>query len=62
MLCCTDMVALLICLRCVSKVLMADGSVRAVQHVRNGDRLLGDDGSVRVVSGVTRGFGPLYGG
>jgi serine/threonine protein kinase len=49
-------------LKCLARdtpVLLADGSVRLVQHVRAGDRLLGDDGTPRTVSQCTAGIAPL---
>ena len=42
------------------KLLMADGSARAVEDIRLGDRLLGADGEVRNILAVTSGIGQLY--
>lgn len=41
-------------------ILMADGSIRMVQDVREGDQLMGPNGGPRHVWGVTSGRGPLY--
>lgn len=48
------------CLGQDTPVLMADGTVRAVQDVRAGDQLLGPDGTVRNVLSVTTGKELLY--
>jgi DNA repair protein RadD len=41
-------------------ILMADGTVRMVQDVRVGDRLLGPDGQARTVLALGRGREPMY--
>eukprot|EP00768_Dysnectes_brevis_P003215 gnl/Dysnectes_brevis/2306_a2714_1116.p1 GENE.gnl/Dysnectes_brevis/2306_a2714_1116~~gnl/Dysnectes_brevis/2306_a2714_1116.p1 ORF type:complete len:2542 (-),score=411.46 gnl/Dysnectes_brevis/2306_a2714_1116:65-7387(-) len=41
-------------------VRMLDGSVKPVESVVNGDLLMGDDGSLRTVNGVTSGRGQMY--
>ena len=41
-------------------VLMADGRTIPVEQVRDGDRLMGPDGTARVVTSTTKGRGPLY--
>lgn len=41
-------------------VIMADGSVRPVQEVLEGDRVLGPDGTPRLVHGLSRGRAPMY--
>jgi replicative DNA helicase len=49
--------------KCLGKntpVLMADGSLRAVQFVKNGDLVMGPDSQPRLVSNVMRGFGHLF--
>lgn len=48
------------CLGRDTPVMMADGSIRMVQDVREGDRLLGPDGSPRNVVSVATGREPLY--
>lgn len=48
------------CLGRDTPVLMADGTVRLVQHVQAGEQLLGPDGSPRNVLSVTRGREALY--
>jgi serine/threonine protein kinase len=49
-------------LKCLARdtpVLLADGSLRLVQDLCAGDRLLGDDGTPRTVSHCTAGIAPL---
>jgi hypothetical protein len=41
-------------------ILMYDGSVCAVENIRSGDQVMGDDNTARNVSGVTSGKGLLY--
>jgi len=48
------------CLGRDTPVLMADGTVKMVQDVKVGDRLLGPDGGVRNVLSVASGREPLY--
>lgn len=48
------------CLGRDTPILMADGTIRPVQHVQAGDQLLGPDGSARNVLSVTRGRERLY--
>lgn len=51
------------CGKCLGEgtlVLMADGRTAPVEQIRAGDRLMGPDGSARVVTSTTRGRGPLY--
>ena len=45
-----------------TRLLMADGSARAVEEVREGDRLMGDDGCPRVVQAgsLVRGVDRMY--
>lgn len=40
--------------------IMFDGSVKAVQDIKIGDRLMGDDSTPRNVLSTTRGRGPMY--
>lgn len=47
------------CLGAGTQVIMYDGSLRAVEDVRDGDLLLGPDSAPRRVSGTTRGTGLL---
>ncbi|KAJ1868438.1 hypothetical protein LPJ78_000186 [Coemansia sp. RSA 989] len=42
------------------RVRMADGSARAIEHVREGDRVLGSDGQARDVACTMQGTAPLY--
>ncbi|CAG8472273.1 10297_t:CDS:10 [Funneliformis caledonium] len=49
--------------KCLGKgtpILMYDGSVRAVETIRSGEQVMGDDSTPRNVSGVTNGKGLLY--
>ena len=49
--------------KCLGKntpVLMFDGTTKMVQHIRNGDSVVGDKGEERVVSGVTKGIANMY--
>ena len=48
------------CLGYNTPVRMFDGSVKPVQRIRNGDVVVGDDHSPRIVSGVTRGRSAMY--
>jgi len=48
------------CFKVNTPVIMADGSVRPVQDVREGDRVLGPDGTPRLVYGLSRGSAPMY--
>ena len=48
------------CLALGTKVIMADGTLRAVEDVRVGDAVLGPDSRARHVLSVSRGHGPLY--
>lgn len=41
-------------------IMMADGSLRPVQEIVCGDKLMGPDGQPRTVLGTTKGYGPLY--
>lgn len=41
-------------------VLMADGSIRAVQLIKDGDIVMGPDSRPRLVSNVTQGVGRLF--
>ena len=46
------------CLALGTKVIMADGTLRAVEDVRVGDAVLGPDSRARHVLSVSRGHGP----
>lgn len=48
------------CLGYGTPVMMADGSIKPVQDIVNGDRVMGPDSQPRTVMGVNRGRGPLY--
>lgn len=48
------------CLALGTKVVMADGSLRAVEDIREGDSLMGPDSLPRTVLSIARGYGPLY--
>ena len=48
------------CLGRNTPVLMFDGTVKAVQDVREGDLLMGDDSTPRKVSATTNGVGKLF--
>lgn len=48
------------CLAIGTRVIMADGSLRAVEDVRSGDQVLGPDSLARTVLGTSRGHGPLF--
>lgn len=48
------------CLGLGTKVIMADGTLRAVEDVRVGEHVLGPDSKPRTVLETGRGVGPLY--
>jgi hypothetical protein len=48
------------CLGKGTELLMYDGSLKNVEDVVNGDILMGDDSTPRIVQGTTSGFGKLY--
>ena len=48
------------CLALGTKVIMADGSLCAIENVRKGDAVMGPDSKPRNVLGVTRGRSELY--
>jgi replicative DNA helicase len=48
------------CLGKGTRIVMADGSLRAVEDIRTGDKLLGPDSRSRLVLGTTKGRGPMY--
>lgn len=48
------------CLGYGTPVMMADGTIKPVQDIENGDRVMGPDSQPRTVMGVNRGRGPLY--
>jgi hypothetical protein len=43
-----------------TKVLMFDGSVKTVEQIKIGDKLMGDDSVARLVTACGKGYGPLY--
>jgi replicative DNA helicase len=43
-----------------TKILMFDGSVKAVEDINVGEKLMGDDSTPRVVLSTTVGFGKIY--
>jgi superfamily II DNA or RNA helicase len=48
------------CLGYNTPVMMADNTIKPVQNIRNGDRVMGDDFTPRTVFGVTHGNSVLY--
>lgn len=48
------------CLGYNTPILMADNSVRPVQTIQNGDKVMGDDFTSRTVNGVNKGNSQLY--
>lgn len=48
------------CLGINELVIMADGEIKAVQDIVDGDYVMGDDGTPRLVSNCTKGMGDLY--
>lgn len=48
------------CLALNTPVIMADGSVLPVQNVKEGDQVLGPDGTPRLVHGLARGRSEMY--
>lgn len=48
------------CLSYGTKILMADGSIKEVQDLKVGDKLMGDDSTPRKVEVVSKGFGKMY--
>jgi len=48
------------CLALGTRVIMADGSLRAVEDVQLGEQVMGPDSKPRTVLSTTRGTGPLY--
>lgn len=48
------------CLAKGTKILMADGSIKEVQNLKVGDKLMGDDSKPRNVEIVSKGFGKMY--
>ncbi|KAJ1670510.1 eukaryotic translation initiation factor 5B, partial [Spiromyces aspiralis] len=41
-------------------IVMYDGTVRPVETIRDGEYVMGDDGTRRLVTGTTSGMGPMY--
>jgi hypothetical protein len=48
------------CLGFSTPIIMYDGNIKQVQDIVNGDLLMGDDGTPRLVSGCIKGSGELY--
>ncbi|KAJ1661113.1 eukaryotic translation initiation factor 5B [Dispira simplex] len=48
------------CFAAGTEILMWDGSYRRVETITNGERVLGDDSTPRLVTGTTVGQGPMY--
>ena len=48
------------CLACGTPVLMADGTIRPVEEVEDGDQVMGDDGTPRNVTGTVRGYAEMF--
>jgi len=48
------------CLGKGTKVLMYDGTLKSVEDINNGDKLMGDDSTPRTVMGVTTGVDRMY--
>ena len=48
------------CFKSGTKILMFDGSVKRVEDIVVGDRLMGPDSAPRTVLNLSHGFGPLY--
>ena len=43
-----------------TKILMFDGSLKNVEDIRTGDKAMGVDSTPRTVTGVGKGYGPLF--
>ena len=48
------------CLKFDTELVMFDGSIKKVQDVKVGDKLMGDDSTERNVLGLARGIEPMY--
>ena len=48
------------CLKFNTDILMFDGSIKKVQDIKVGDKLMGDDSTERNVLGLARGIEPMY--
>jgi superfamily II DNA or RNA helicase len=48
------------CLGYNTPVLMANGRIKMIQNIRDGDIVMGDDYSEKIVKGVNSGYGKLY--
>ena len=48
------------CLRANTEVLMHNGSIKKVQDIREGDKVMGPDSKPRTVQGTCKGRGPMY--
>ena len=48
------------CLKIDTPVLMCDGSIKLVQDIEVGNKLMGDDSTPRNVLGLARGIEPMY--
>jgi hypothetical protein len=47
------------CLKIDTEIVMFDGSIKKVQDVKVGDKLMGDDSTERNVLGLARGIEPM---
>ncbi|KAJ1919292.1 eukaryotic translation initiation factor 5B [Mycoemilia scoparia] len=43
-----------------TKILMYDGTLRSVETIQNGEYVMGDDSTKRLVTGTTSGTGPMF--
>ena len=48
------------CVRPDTPIMMSDGTIRKVQDVKSGDKLMGPDGKPRLVLSTTQGRGQMY--
>ena len=48
------------CLSLDTPIMMSDGSIKLVQDIEVGDKLMGDDSTPRNVLGLARGIEPMY--
>ncbi len=43
-----------------TKILMYDGSTKKVENIINGDKVMGEDSTPRIVQGMTKGIGKMF--
>ena len=48
------------CIKFDTEIMMFDGSIKKVQDIKVGDKLMGDDSTERNVIGLARGIEPMY--